>query len=579
MLKNGAEIPELPERYSYGLRKLVRDCLQKNPWDRPTAAQLSGYKGMKPQLDGGGKSRPVKYIILSLIFIFCALISVPLVKHFGSEGKSDNNVEPRYVDLGLSVKWAECNLGASKPKGYGGYYQWAGTDDVSSTGIYLDLSSCPYHTGSSRDSGWSKYNTKSTYGTVDNKTTLEALDDAATVKLGGAWRMPTDAEWQELIDNCTWTWTKHKGVEGYKVQSKKTGYTENWIFLPAAGYWEEGKPDQVGFMGKYWSSSLNTDILPHARTVYFDLVSECFTSTEYRYIGQSVRPVYDERPDVTGVSLNLNSMNLNKGDTGTLSATVSPTGANPKVKWTSSDESVAKVSATGVVSAIAKGVATITATTISGGYSATCKVKVKNIIEGAVDLGLSVKWAECNLGASKPEEYGGYYQWAGTEDVSDKSIYLDVDNCPYHTGSSYFSGWTKYNKLSSYGTVDNKVTLEASDDAATVELGNTWRIPTDAEWKELIDNCIWTWTTLNGVKGYKVQSKKEGYTDNWIFLPAAGCRSGNGLYYVGLYGRYWSSSLRTDFSTYAYYVEFSSDKVVREYGYRDYGRPVRPVLE
>ena len=332
-------------------------------------------------------------------------------------------------------------------------------------------------------------------------------------------------------------------------------------------------------MGKYWSSSLNTDILPHARTVYFDLVSECFTSTEYRYIGQSVRPVYDERPDVTGVSLNLNSMNLNKGDTGTLSATVSPTGANPKVKWTSSDESVAKVSATGVVSAIAKGVATITATTISGGYSATCKVKVKNIIEGAVDLGLSVKWAECNLGASKPEEYGGYYQWAGTEDVSDKSIYLDVDNCPYHTGSSYFSGWTKYNKLSSYGTVDNKVTLEASDDAATVELGNTWRIPTDAEWKELIDNCIWTWTTLNGVKGYKVQSKKEGYTDNWIFLPAAGCRSGNGLYYVGLYGRYWSSSLRTDFSTYAYYVEFSSDKVVREYGYRDYGRPVRPVLE
>ena len=76
-----------------------------------------------------------------------------------------------------------------------------------------------------------------------------------------------------------------------------------------------------------------------------------------------------------------------------------------------------------------------------------------------------------NLGASKPTEYGGYYQWAGIADVSDKGIYLDLSNCPYHTGSDYDSGWTKYNTKSSYGTVDNKIVLESMDDAAAVALG------------------------------------------------------------------------------------------------------------
>ena len=85
---------------------------------------------------------------------------------------------------------------------------------------------------------------------------------------------------------------------------------------------------------------------------------------------------------------------------------------------------------------------------------------------------LSVKWANANLGASSPEDYGGYYQWAGTEDVSDTSIILKWNNCPYHIGYDEYSGWTKYNTDSDYGNVDNKTTLEASDDAATVNLGH-----------------------------------------------------------------------------------------------------------
>ena len=197
-----------------------------------------------------------------------------------------------------------------------------------------------------------------------------------------------------------------------------------------------------------------------------------------------------------------------------------------------------------------------------------------------VDLGLSVKWATCNLGASKPTENGGYYQWAGTKDVSDTEIYLGLDNCPYHTGSSSLSGWTKYNMDPSYGIVDNKTVLEAMDDAASVALGGKWRMPTAEEWAELNNtyNCSWTWTVIDGVNGYKVQSKKSGYTDNWIFLPAAGLRDSDDLYYVGSVGCYWGSALFPDDPLGAYGMLFDSGYFER-YFCRFYGLSVRPVSE
>ena len=198
-----------------------------------------------------------------------------------------------------------------------------------------------------------------------------------------------------------------------------------------------------------------------------------------------------------------------------------------------------------------------------------------------VDLGLSVKWATCNLGASTPTEYGGYYQWAGTKDVSDESINLNWNNCPYHTGSSSSSGWTKYNTDPSYGTVDDKTVLEAMDDAASVALGGKWRMPTYEEWKELLntDNCSWTWATIDGINGYKVQSKKSGYTDNWIFLPAAGYRNNDGFKYLGSSVGYWSSSLKSGHPGYAGCMGFYSNSVGSGYNYRCFGLSVRPVLE
>lgn len=210
----------------------------------------------------------------------------------------------------------------------------------------------------------------------------------------------------------------------------------------------------------------------------------------------------------------------------------------------------------------------------------------EKIISGAVDLGLPVKWAACNLGASKPEENGDYYQWAGLEDVTSTSIKLDFSICPYHPGSSYNTGWTKYVPLdrSSYwsgsGRPDGKTALDLDDDVAHDKLGGKWRMPTDEEWKVLMETCIWTWISNyegTGVAGVNVTSR--AYPDKYIFLPAAGDRSNDRLEGVGGSGSYWSSSLYTDSPYNAYSVHFLSNEVSRGKNARYYGLSVRPVYE
>ena len=185
-----------------------------------------------------------------------------------------------------------------------------------------------------------------------------------------------------------------------------------------------------------------------------------------------------------------------------------------------------------------------------------------------VDLGLSVKWATMNVGASKPEDYGSYFAWGET---TTKSTY-NWSTYKYSNGS--FDSLTKYNTSSSWGTVDNKTTLELNDDAARANWGGDWRMPTYAEWTELCDQCTWTWTTQNGVNGYKVTSKSNG---NSIFLPAAGYRLNSDLHDAGSYDCYWSSSLNTSNPYSALSVAFSSSYVDRGGSPRLYGRSVRAV--
>ncbi|MDD7528459.1 MAG: hypothetical protein PUK04_03195 [Bacteroidales bacterium] len=191
-----------------------------------------------------------------------------------------------------------------------------------------------------------------------------------------------------------------------------------------------------------------------------------------------------------------------------------------------------------------------------------------------VDLGLpsGTKWATCNVGATKPEEYGNYYAWGET---TTKSTY---HWSTYKYGSDY-DELTKYCTSSSKGTVDNKTVLDPEDDAARANWGGSWRMPTDGEWAELLDECTWEWKNAykGTTAGYLVTSKING---NSIFLPAAGYRYSGGLYNAGSYGDYWSGSLCTGIPDDAWDVYFDSDRVYRGYdGGRYYGHSVRPVFK
>ena len=189
-----------------------------------------------------------------------------------------------------------------------------------------------------------------------------------------------------------------------------------------------------------------------------------------------------------------------------------------------------------------------------------------------IDLGLSVKWATCNVGATTSEEYGDYFAWGETEPKD----YYDWYNYKYCNGA--YNTITKYCISSYNGKVDNKTTLELTDDVAHVNWGGKWRMPTTEEQDELksTSNCTWTWTTQNGVKGYKVTSKKN---DNSIFLPAAGYFHNGSLNDAGTSGIYCSSSLNDNNSNYSNYLSLLSGNVFRTCGYRYNGLSVRAVCE
>ncbi len=153
-----------------------------------------------------------------------------------------------------------------------------------------------------------------------------------------------------------------------------------------------------------------------------------------------------------------------------------------------------------------------------------------------VDLGLSVNWAGWNVGANKPEGYGGYYAWG---EIEEKEVY-DWTTYKWCNGSEY--KMTKYCTNSKFGMVDNKTELELEDDVAHVKWGNGWRMPTKAEFDELDSNCTWERITMYGVNGYKVTSKING---NSIFLPAAGFISYSSHKGMDYEGYCWTNTLHS----------------------------------
>ena len=210
---------------------------------------------------------------------------------------------------------------------------------------------------------------------------------------------------------------------------------------------------------------------------------------------------------VTGVTLSPATLSLIEGETGTLSATVSPSDAsNAKIAWSSDKPAVATV-ADGLVTAVSEGSAKITVTTEDGGFTASCEVSVSaptpTYSMAPVDLGLSVKWAESNLGTIIPAESGEYYAWSETDPVPGLC-------------------------------------------------GKAWRMPTKAEFEELINQCDMEETKQGSIKGYKITSKSNG---NSIFLPAAGYKKGGELNDNQDYGYYWSSTACENVPA-AWYLDF-----------------------
>lgn len=196
----------------------------------------------------------------------------------------------------------------------------------------------------------------------------------------------------------------------------------------------------------------------------------------------------------------------------------------------------------------------------------TLETKPQNkVINGHkfIDLGLpsGLLWAETNVGASTPYADGDYYAWGETQTKSDYS------RGTYKWGSN----------LTKYNSSDGKTTLEASDDVATVKWGKECRMPSRAEFQELYNKCDWTWkSNYNGASGYLV----KGPNNQTIFLPASGYRNNGDLYNHGSYGYYWSSSLGTSNTGYAYYLDFYSGGIGPSYNFLRYnGLSVRPVAE
>ena len=190
-----------------------------------------------------------------------------------------------FVDLGLpsGTLWADRNVGAALPEDLGDYFAW-GETTAKSNYNWSTLKYCEDDTGDK----FSKYNTKSEYGIVDNKTTLERSDDAATANWGSDWCMPTPAQFQELYDNCTWTKTKRNGKKGYEVKGKNG----NSMFLPAAGYrYGTVLYNASSYYGYYLSSSLSASSPDHVIDLVFGAGGVLPVGWYYRFMGQSVRAV------------------------------------------------------------------------------------------------------------------------------------------------------------------------------------------------------------------------------------------------------------------------------------------------
>ncbi|MBR4364835.1 MAG: Ig-like domain-containing protein [Prevotella sp.] len=366
------------------------------------------------------------------------MMSLTLSAQSGKSSGAPANVEA--VDLGLpsGTRWASCNVGATKPEEYGGYYSWGETEEKDNY-------------------SWEKYKYLDVYEKYDGYTRIICKDignnicgtqyDVAHVKWGGNWRMPTKAEMEELLEQCTTEQTVLNKVQVMKL----TGPNGNFIFLPFTGFYDDGDIENEGFCTQCWSGELDSYSSTWALVIY--------NEENYKWVGRygrnegnSVRPVMD----------------------------------------------------------------------------------APSVSREAIDLGLpsGTKWANMNVGASRPEEYGTYFAWGET---SAKSSYSwDNYMCPEMACGK--PGDPVFDFVGDIADIAG-----TKFDAAKMNWGASWNMPTAKQVEELASNCYSSLVTINGVQCRKLTSRING---NEIIFPLAGARWFEDFAYEGSLCYYWASTLR-----------------------------------
>jgi len=357
-----------------------------------------------------------------------------------------------WVDLGLpsGLRWATCNVGVTKPEQPGSLYAWG---ELATKTNFVSENNKTYHKDMDDISGNATY-------------------DLATAKWGKGWRMPTKAEYDELLLHCNYSYVERGGIKGHEFTNPNNNRS---IFLPATGFKEGSSKHQLATTnGMYWTSTPHKDKVNNGSHVYIFGSALGEMSIAERYTGAGVRAVSD------------NDALINTPASGETNGH----------KW--------------------------------------------------VDLGLpsGTKWATCNVGAATSEQFGNTYYWGSTSPYID---YHSEDTPIKDTKVDDISGNPKY-------------------DPATVAWGKEWKMPTLEQFKELMFNCTWEYSTLGRLRGFKVISKTNG---NYIFIPAE-------MYAKSV--SYWTSTPGvTNYST--NYIYMDENHISFSYTYRKENKPIRPVTK
>lgn len=416
------------------------------------------------------------------------LLTALLLSSFCMLGNAAAPTDGEIIDLGLSVKWRGFNIGASTATETGDIYAFACT----TTGNYNRMS-YPFFS-------WDTFSFA-----LPTENIAATKYDAAFTTTDGLWRMPSTEEWEELFSNCTSAETTIGSTEGMLLTSKKNG---NSIFLPKIM-----DTSTYSMQLKYYTSVAASSTDANATSMLYG-GSLVIRSTSDPYYGYPIRPVYNySGPKVESITLTADKTTVFAGTSLKLTCTFTPEDASiANGVWTSSDEQVATVEK-GVVKGLKAGTATIKVD--CDGTVGSIDITVEEVAtvaqDGYVDLGLSVKWAEKNLGANNINEVGSLYPWG----------YITPDAIDSYLEYKYFNQQTYQYSLPLTDICGNQ-----TYDAVAAATDGTAQLPSKDQAQELLDNCDYAVATVNGVKGIYYTSRINGQR---IFIPGTNifCWLGN----------------------------------------------------